>query len=75
MFKTFLAFVASIHWDLHQLNVFSLFCFLECLQFTGVKHIQMANYLSVIKSKFEIFALNVICFSDARLKLYQRAIQ
>ena len=75
MFKTFLAFVAFMHWDVHQVNVFSLLCFLECLQFNGVKHNQMVNYLSAIKSKFLIFGLDVTCFTDARLKLYQRAIQ
>ena len=57
------------------MNVFSLLCFLECLQFNGVKHTQMANYLSAIKSQFLIFGLDVTCFTDARLKLYQRAIQ
>ena len=75
MFKTFLAFVAFMHWDLFQVNVFSLLCFLECLQFNGVKHTQMANYLSAIRSKFLIFGLDVTCFTDPRLKLYQRAIQ
>ena len=74
MFKTFLAFVAFMHWDVHQVNVFSLLYFVECLQFNGVKHTQMANYLSAIKSKFLIFGLDVTCFSDARLKFYQRAI-
>ena len=75
MFKTFLAFVAFMDWDLFQVNVFSLLCFLECLQFNGVKHTQMANYLSAIRSQFFIFGLDVTCFTDSRLKLYQRAIQ
>ena len=75
MFKAFLAFVAFMHWDLFQVNVFSLLCFLECLQFNGVKHTQMANYLSAIRSQFLIFGLDVTCFTDSRLKLYQRAIQ
>ena len=72
MFKAFLAFVDFLQWDLHQMNVFSLLCFLECLQLNGVKHTQMSNYLSAIKSKFSIFGPDV---SDGRLKLYQRAIQ
>ena len=35
----------------------------------------MANYLSAIKSTFTIYALDVSCFGDQRLKLYQRAVQ
>ena len=49
--------------------------FLECLYYNGVKLPQMANYLSAIKSKFIIFGLDVACFSDHRLKYYQKAIQ
>ena len=48
MFKTFLAFVVFMHWDLHYVNVLSLLRFLECLPFSGVKHNQMANYMSAI---------------------------
>ena len=55
--------------------MFSLLCFLECLHFNGVKVSQMANYLSVIKSTFTIYGLDVSCFTDPRLKLYQRAVQ
>ena len=62
MFKTFLAFVAFMNWDLLQVNVFSLLCFLECLQFNGVKHTQMSNYLSAIKSTFLIYGLDVHIF-------------
>ena len=40
-----------------------------------VKHPQMANYLSAIKSNFIIFGLYVACFNDHRLKYYQRAVQ
>ena len=36
---------------------------------------QMANYLSAIKSTFTIYGLDVSCFTDQRLKLYQRAVQ
>ena len=35
----------------------------------------MANYLSTIKSTFTIYGLDVSCFVDYRLKLYQRAVQ
>ena len=57
------------------MNVFNLLCFLECLYYNGVKHPQMANYLSAIKCKFVIFGLDVACFNDHRLKYYQRAVQ
>ena len=35
----------------------------------------MANYLSAIKSTFTIYGLDVSCFTDQRLKLYQRAVE
>ena len=35
----------------------------------------MANYLSAIKTKFLIFGLDVACFSDYRLRYYQKAVQ
>ena len=62
LFRTFLAFVAFMSWELHQVNVFSLLCFLDCLHFNGVKVSQMANYLSAIKSTFTIYGLDVSCF-------------
>ena len=75
LFRTFLAFVSFMSWELHQVNVFCLLCFLECLHFNGVKCSQMANYLSAIKSTFTIYGLDVSCFADHRLKLYQKAVQ
>ena len=73
--NTFLAFVAFMSWDIHQVTTLRLLCFLEYLQFNGVKQPQMANYLSAIKTKFLIFALDVACFSDYRLRYYQKAVQ
>ena len=75
LFRIFLAFVTFMSWELNQVNVFNLLCFLECLHFNGVKVSQMANYLSAIKSTFTIYGLDVSCFTDQRLKLYQRAVQ
>ena len=75
LFRVFLAFVTFMSWELNQVNVFNLLCFLECLHFNGVKVSQMANYLSAIKSTFIIYGLDVSCFTDQRLKLYQRAVQ
>ena len=62
-------------WNVHQVTTLRLLCFLECLQFNGVKQPQMANYLSAIKTKFLILGLDVACFSDFRLKYYQKAVQ
>ena len=62
-------------WELHQVNVFSLLCFLEWLHFNGVKCSQVANYLSAIKSTFTIYGLDIPCFADHRLKLYQKNVQ
>ena len=52
-----------------------LLCFLECLNYNGVKQPQMANYLSAIKTQFFLYGLDVACFTDARLKFYPRAVQ
>ena len=62
-------------WDLYQVTVFNLLCFLECLHYNGVKHLQMANYLPAIKTTFLLHGLDVACFADARLKYYQKSIQ
>ena len=35
----------------------------------------MANYLSVIKTKFMIMGLDVTCFNDCHLKYYQKTMQ
>ena len=35
------------------------------------KHVQMANYLSAIKTTFLIYGLHVACFAGAGLKYYQ----
>ena len=75
LFRAFLAFVAFMHWQLHQVDVLSLLCFLECLHFNGVKSPQMANYLSIIKTKLIIYGLYISCFPDDKIKLYQRAVK
>ena len=75
LFRTSLAYVAFMNWELNKVNASSLVCFLEGLHFNGVKVSQMANYLSAIKSTFTIYGLNVSCFGDQRLKLYQKAVQ
>ena len=49
------------------MNFFDLLCFLECLHYYGVGFSMMANYLSVIKTKFIIYGLDVTCFADHRL--------
>ena len=64
-----------MHWDLSQVTVLNLLCFLECLNYSGVKQSQMANYLSAIKTQFLLCGLDVACFNDARLKFYLKAIQ
>ena len=53
----------------------NLLCFLECLNYNEVKQPHMANYLSAIKTQFLLCSLDVACFTDARLKLYLKAVQ
>ena len=55
-------------WELHQVNVLNLLCFLECLHFNGVKVSQIANYLSAIKTTFTIYGLDISCFADHKFK-------
>ena len=62
-------------WEVQQVTAIPLLCFLECLQFNGVRSSQMSNYLSAIKSKLLILGLDVAGFADVRLKYYQKAIQ
>ena len=57
------------------MTTLKLLCFLECFQCNGVKHAEMANYLSAIKTKFLILGLDVACFADSRLNYYQKAVQ
>ena len=75
LFRTFLAFVVFMTWNMHQVTTLNLLCFLEFLQYNGVKYTQMANYLSAIETKFIILGLDVACFNDSRLKYYQKAVQ
>ena len=75
MFHTFVAFVVFMIWDLYHVTALNLLCFLECLNYNGVKQPQMANYLSAIKTQFLLCDLDVACFTDARLKFYLKALQ
>ena len=70
-----MAFVVFMSWVVYQVTTLNLLCFLECLQYNGVKYTQMVNYLSAIKTKFVIMGLDVACFNDCRLKYYQKAVQ
>ena len=64
-----------MEWDIFQVTVFNLLCFLECLNYNRVKPSLMANYLSAIKANFNIFGLDVAVFQDMRIKYYQKAVQ
>ena len=57
------------------MNVFNLLCFLECLNYSGIKHSLMANYLSAIKANFTILGLDVAMLQDMGFKYYQKAVQ
>ena len=57
------------------MTVLNLLCFLKCLNYNGVKQLQMANYLSTIKTQFLLCGLDVSCFTDAIFKFYQKAVQ
>ena len=57
-----------------QVTVLNRLCFLECLNYNGVKQPQVANYLSAIKTQFILCGLDVACFTDASIKYYQKAV-
>ena len=71
LFRTFVAFM---QWVLLQVTVLKLLCFPECLNYNGVKYLHMAKNLSAIKTQFLLCGLDVACFTDVRLKFYQKAI-
>ena len=75
LFRTYLAFVVFMNWNFTQVTVSNLLCFLECLNYNGVKYLQMANYLSAIRTHYLLCGLDVASFSDARLKFYQKAVR
>ena len=75
LFKTFVAFAVFMHWDLYQVTVLNLLCFLECLHYNGVKQPQMENYLSAIRTQYLLCGLDISCSIDARLKFYLKAVQ
>ena len=75
LFKTFLAFAIFMEWDILQVSVFNLLCFLEFLNYNNVKTSLMSNYLSAIKAYFNVLGLDVAIFQDMRVKYYQKAVQ
>ena len=75
MFRTFLAFLIFCNVPSHQVNVTVLLAFFECLVVNKVKHSQLLNYLSAIKTLSSTYDLHIHDFNHTKLHMYLRSIQ
>ena len=60
--------------SLHQLSYGVILAFLEFLTFNKVSDSGLLNHLSAIKTKLVNFGLNISCFNEQRIKVYNKAI-
>ena len=75
MFRTFLAFLTFCNVPCHQVNVTVLLAFCECLVVNNVKHAQLLNYLSAIKTMSFTYDLHISDLTHPKLHLYLKSIQ
>ena len=66
MFTTFLAFMIFYHIEIYQVNVTILLAFLECLVVNNVKHSQLLNYMSAIKTMSSAYGMSIPDMDDPR---------
>ena len=74
MFRNFLAFSIFLDVNIHNISPPHILAFMEFLVFNKVSTSQISNYLSAIKVKFALFALNTTPFFDPRIKYYTKAL-
>ena len=60
--------------NLHFLSPQIILAFLEFLTFNKISHAGITNFLSAIKTKLSNFGLDISCFQDPRIKVYNKAI-
>ena len=59
---------------LNQVGPLYILAYLKFLAVNNVSQSSMANHLSAIKSKFHVYALDSSCFTDSRIKYYNKAM-
>ena len=75
MFRTFLAFLAFCRVPSHQVNVDILIAFMTCLVTNKVKHAQLLNYISAIKTMSSAHSWQLPDLNHAKLHMYLKSIQ
>ena len=75
MFRTFLAFLVFCQLQFHQVNVNVLLAFLECLVVNNVRHSQLLNYMSAIKTMSSAYDLSLPDINHPKLAMYLKSIQ
>ena len=75
MFRVFLAFLAFAKVEKHQVNVNVLLAFLECLVVNNIKHSQLLNYLSAIKTLCVICEWKIPDLKHEKIHFYLKSIQ
>ena len=74
MFRVFLSFCIFAGADICQLSTSTVLSFLEFLALSKLSLSVILNYISAIKTKFSILALDVSPFSDPRIKYFHRSL-
>ena len=75
MFRLFLAFLCFSKASSSQVNVNVLLAFLEFLVFNSVKHSQLLNYLSAIKTMASIYDWHIPDLKHVKIQLYLKLIK
>ena len=60
---------------MNKVNVEVLLAFLECLNYSDIKALQMANYISALKSFAVRFDTSTAPFEHPKIHMYLKAIQ
>ena len=73
-FRVFVAFCCYSSVNLHFLSSEIILAFLEFLTFNKISHSGIINFLSAVKTKLSNFGLDISCFQDPRIKVYNKAV-
>ena len=73
-FRIFLSFCCFASVSSAQISIHVILSFLEFLLHNNISHSSIVNYVSAIKSSFLTFGVNLPCFQDHRLKMYNKSL-
>ena len=73
-FRMFLSFCCFATVALSQISTPVILSFLEFLVHNNTSPSSVLNYVSAIKSSFLRFGINLACFQDHRLKMYNKSL-